>query len=68
MIIIIKILILKLPADLELTLQSTAEVENDQFPPKPPSYSSLFPVSRSVLFEHPQFGLPILLSSIFRNQ
>ena len=27
---------------------------------KPPSYSSLFPASHSVLFEHPQFGLPII--------
>ena len=54
------ILIPELPADPELTLQSTAVVDNDQFLPKPPSYSSLFPVSRSVLFEHPQFGLPII--------
>ena len=53
-------LIPELPADPKLTLQSTAVVDNDQFPPKPPSYSSLFPASHSVLFEHPQFGLPII--------
>ena len=50
------ILIPELPADPELTLHSTAVVENDQLPLKPPSYSSLFPASHSVLFEHPQFG------------
>ena len=54
------ILIPELPADSELTLHSTAVVDNDQFLPKPPSYSSLFPASHSVLFEHPQFGLPII--------
>ena len=54
------ILIPELTVNSELTLHSTAVVENDQFPPKPPSYSSLFPVSHSVLFEHPQFGLPII--------
>ena len=54
------ILIPELPADPELTLHSTAVVKNDQFPPKPPFYSSLFPASRFVLFEHPQFGLPII--------
>ena len=42
-------------------LHSTAVVENDQFSPKPPSYSSLFSALHySVLFDHPQFGLPII--------
>ena len=51
----------ELPADPKLTLRSTAMVDNDQFPPKPPlSFSSLFPASHSVLFEHPLFGLPII--------
>ena len=54
------IVIPELPVDPELALHSTAVVENDQFPPKPPSYSSLFPASHSVLFEHPQFCLPII--------
>ena len=51
----------ELPAVHELMLHSTLMVDNDQFPPKPPpSHSSLFPASHSVLFEHPQFGLPII--------
>ena len=54
-------LIPELSAGYELTLQSSAVVDNNKFPPKqPPSYSSLFPASNSVLFEHPQFGLPII--------
>ena len=54
-------LISELPAGPELTLHSTAVVDNNQFLPKPPpSYSSLFSALHPVLFEHPQFSLPII--------